>query len=119
MTLIRPRFNLEVDSNGTRNWQLQDGEFAKRLSLQNDQKPKDLSLGFAKIVDGTIKLNDQLNRVTTELTAVNGSINWQDITSSIDSKITAVWNGEIVNLELAAAAPLELLRWILVQWQTD
>ncbi len=110
VTMIRPRFNLEVDANGTRNWQLQGGEFAKRLSLENDQKPQGLSLGFANIVDGTIKLNDQLNRVTTELTAVNGSINWQDITSSLDSKIEAVWNGEIVNLELAAAAPLELLR---------
>lgn len=110
VTLIRPRFNLEVDANGARNWELQDGEFAKRLSQPGDETPQRLSLGFAKIVDGTIKFNDELNRVTTEMTAVNGSINWQDITSSVDSKITAVWNGEIINLELAAAAPLELLR---------
>ena len=110
VTLIRPRFNLEVDANGTGNWQLQDGEFAKRLNTSEGQEPEPLSLGSAEIVDGTVKLNDQLNRVTTELTAVNGAINWSDITSALKSNLTAVWNGEIANIEIAADSPLNLIR---------
>lgn len=110
VVLVRPRFNLNVDANGARNWQLQEGEFAKRLSAPDNEPTQSLKLGAAQIEDGTIKFNDQLNRVTAELTAVNGSIDWNDITSPLNSNLTAVWNGEIISLELAADSPLALLR---------
>ncbi len=110
VVLIRPRFNLEVDANGARNWQLQQGEFAKRLSGPAEDPPQRLRLGSAQIVDGSVKLNDQLNRVSAELTSVNGLFDWPDITSAFRCTLTAVWRGEIVDLELAASSPLEFLR---------
>ncbi|MEE9313445.1 MAG: AsmA family protein [Rhizobiaceae bacterium] len=110
LELVRPRFNLQVSANGEANWKINRGPLAKRLKLKQNETLEPLSLGKIKIIDGIAKINNELQRNTQELTGINGTLTWVDVTSAGAIDLSAVWQGENIELVATLGSPFELLR---------
>ena len=110
MELVRPRFNFTIGKNGGRNWLIEKGPLAERLSLNPGTEPSSLPMGTINIVDGIVRMNDERTRVTENITGLNGSITWADVVGSGQIKMNAIWNGEAVTTEALLSSPFELLR---------
>jgi len=108
--LVRPRFTLRVNSEGTDNWTIRDGPVAERLRLARDAKPETLRIGAVQIVDGIVDYGNAQLDASAELTSLNGTFVWPDITGPASATISVVWRGEIVRLNASADVPFELLR---------
>lgn len=106
--LIRPHFHLVVDQNGNRNWLPNKGRIGAKIA--NNGSADALRLGTVRIEDGILDLTDQRNHETREFTAINGEFSWPDSNSAANSKMSAVWKGEVINLSASVAQPLELMR---------
>ncbi len=109
-TLIRPRFHLQINDQGTANWSLNQGKLAGRLNVIGDEQRETLSLGNLRVVDGIADYVDFGTDASAQLTAINGTLSWPDTTSSGSADFTAVWRGEVVKLTVDAASPFDLLR---------
>lgn len=110
MTLVRPQFNLEIDRSGQPNWGLQQGLIADQLDLSGDQPIQNVPLGSVTIMDGSLKLDDAVQRTTQTITAINGTILWPDIRSSAEAQLNGVWRGDVVNVNFRADNLFELLK---------
>ncbi len=94
LELIRPQFNLHVDRSGTKNWLPDSGLLGTALHPDTSADAASLDLGTVKVIDGKLKLNDDIKRQTQELTAINGELNWPNTNGNANATISAVWRGE-------------------------
>jgi AsmA protein len=106
--LIRPHFNLRIDSNGKKNWLPDQGQIGAHISKQ--VPGDDLRLGTIRIEDGIAELFDESRQETHQLTAITGSVSWPNIGATAKAEISSVWRGEIMNLTASVADPLAWLR---------
>ncbi|MEP0942551.1 MAG: AsmA family protein [Rhizobiaceae bacterium] len=105
---IRPHFHLRIDQNGHRNWLPDQGQIGAHIS--NASLGDNLRLGRVRIEDGILQLIDEGNRLTRQLTAINGQLVWPNIGAAANVQMSTVWRGEIMEFNASIAEPLAWLR---------
>lgn len=109
LTLERPKLNLQIQSNGFKNWSLNEGQLsssirASRENIANSaavEIPK-MNLGSLIIKDGIIKYVDTIDGTQQTFSSINGRIDWPDIVSPAQINANAIWRGEtfLLNTEI-------------------
>lgn len=105
---IRPHFHLRVDQNGHRNWLPEQGQIGAQIA--DPELGDSLQLGRVRIEDGILELVNERQRLTRQLTAINGQLVWPNINDAANAQISAVWRGEIMEINASIAEPLAWLR---------
>lgn len=108
LEFIRPKFHLRVDRMGRRNWAPDRGNFGKYLADREGQL--NLRLGTVMIVDGIVELVDEGQSTSNQWTSIGGTISWPKSSSPLNARLSAVWHGEVMELNTSVAAPSEWLR---------
>jgi len=109
--LVRPVFNLQVDGRGRKNWEFKKSSAV--LSPPPDRKPQvmmqaqaggigvgvveGISLGTAKIVDGTMIYSDQRSGAKQRLDAINVEFVQHGLTDPLVTKGTVEWRKEDIS----------------------
>ncbi|MCJ8307897.1 MAG: AsmA family protein [Hyphomicrobiales bacterium] len=106
--LIRPHFHLRIDQNGHRNWLPEHGQMGAHIA--DPELGDRLRLGRLRIEDGILELINERDRQTRDLTAINGQFVWLNIADAANAQVSAVWRGEIMEINASFAEPLNLLR---------
>ena len=107
--MLRPRFNLSVDSSGQTNWGAATKQFSKVVRSEDGDHTEDLTLASISFENGVAELNDARSRRTQTATSLSGNLNWPGLSSAFNGNVTAIWRGEAVNLGLSAASPDQLI----------
>ncbi len=119
--LVRPVFNLLVDAKGRKNWDMakkaaglvptenapvQLRNTAPRPEFMQAQAGglgggvvQDISLGTAKIVDGTVNYTDERAGTKQRIDKVNVTLNQPDLSEPLDAEGDLVWQGEKVTFD--------------------
>ncbi|MGI9354907.1 MAG: AsmA family protein [Rhizobiaceae bacterium] len=108
VTLVRPRFSLQINTEGTDNWTIREGPLADRLRQPSEAEA--LDIGTLQIVNGIADYIDMRRDISAQLTDINGTIAWPDTSSTGTANVSAVWRGEVVKLTAEIDSPFDLLR---------
>lgn len=119
---IRPHFNFKTYRSGFTNWAFPEGkvwshmERSKQILAETEAgKMPDLSkldlvnLGHFEIVDGVIVYDNEEHGWKEEFTNVNGNLTWPNTRSAADFSGSAVWRGDVINLNGATELPIMVL----------
>ncbi len=122
--LIRPTFNLEIYPDGSTNWTTGEGELTHGVEVavardeaaeSNSQKipeeriPANAAFGTVAIVDGTLNWVRDPGAPAERLSAINGTIIWEDPGSTARTNLSAIFRGEQLSIDASSASPLLLL----------
>jgi AsmA protein len=119
--LVKPVFNLLVDAEGRKNWDMEKKAAGLNPSDQvptNFQRaaipPKmifaqagglgggtvqEISLGTAKIIDGTLNYTDELTGAKQRVDKMNVTLVQTDLSEPLDAEGNLVWQGEKVSFD--------------------
>lgn len=119
--LVKPVFNLLVDAKGRKNWDIEkkaaglapsDQDPAKIQSATIPSKMKfaqagglgggtvqEISLGTAKIIDGTLNYTDELTGAKQRVDKMNLTLVQSDLSEPLDAEGDLVWQGEKVSFD--------------------
>ena len=97
LEFVRPQFNLRINQSGEKNWLPDSGLLGKALDQTAGSDTSPIDLGTVKIVDGKLKIDDEINRTTNELTSISGTFSWSNTNGEASAVISAVWRGEVTN----------------------
>ncbi|MDD9910460.1 MAG: AsmA family protein [Ahrensia sp.] len=109
VTIVRPRFTLLRDQDGSANWSNGDGLLARRFG-ERSQADRAVSLGSVRVIDGIADYEDRQAERTAQLTAINATLNWPSLRGAATLRLDAVWQGEVFELIVNSASPVPLLR---------
>lgn len=114
--LDKPVISLEVDKNGTKNWDFAQGAAKPAAPKEeassdgmSDLGIQDLNLGNVKIVDGAVTYSDAKSGVKHEISAVNLVVLLNGLDSTFKTEGSVTWNNEVIEL----GAELGALRAVL------
>lgn len=124
--LVEPEINLEVNGQGTPNWQFAPMEQAAEAAPgeaapAEEEAPAaseessggsgigDISLGEVSIENGAVSYRDQQSGAVYELTQINTTLDLPSLDAPMNFDGSAVWNGDEVNLTLTAENPRVLI----------
>lgn len=117
--LENPVINLEIDEQGRANWDLQTAEVAPAPSPESSESAggeagggaplSEVRLGEVRLSDGTLNFVNRQNGQEITVSDVNVELSLPSLAEPFAAKGSAVWNGEEVALELAAANPRALM----------
>lgn len=110
--LDQPVVNLEIDEKGNPNWVLDGKKAAPAAAAQDstasqDTAPvaiKDINLGDVRLINGVISYTDKTSGTAEKIENLNLDISLASLDSPLDSKGSAVWNGEKINLAVTVGA---------------
>ena len=118
--LVDPVIHLEVDAKGRPNWDLGTGSDSAAADepAGDDESAGDggalpiteLKLGDIRIENGTLIFTDLAAGTEERIEAVNMQLALADIQSPLDAKGSLDYKGETIELDLALAAPYEVLQ---------
>lgn len=117
--LVRPVFNLLVDAQGRKNWELKQTaalESARETEVAlhaSTPKPsarlaqasggaamvQDISLGTVKITEGTLNYSDERTGTKQRVESVNVTIVQPELSEPLDANGDLVWKGEEVSFD--------------------
>lgn len=117
--LVEPEIHLEVDEDGTANWQFTpaDGSAAPAATPPSEDRAEDhgdglpvadLKLGMVRLVDGTLTYSDRRSGQTERVEAINASVEIEGATSPLATDGSFRYQGREVVLDLDVASPLAL-----------
>jgi AsmA protein len=126
LALIKPRFHLQVDKQGNRNWDFNKTGMDRKAKTRNTRnKPagKRFSLNMVSINDGTVRYTNAMDRIDEQIQAINftlthetsdaltakGNLRWHNEIMHITSKIGALDNlltGKSSNISAKLTSPL-------------
>ncbi len=114
--LVKPVIDLKVAKDGSANWDFGNGETAGQESTSGSSTDagspvglENLRLGQIEIVDGTVLYADETSNGAFTLNKINVALGLRDISSPLEAKGAAVWNGENVELEINLGQPKALM----------
>lgn len=115
--LKSPRLNLKTYSDGTSNWQFEQGKIEAAISdtkqaIADEDKPTSATgarLGLFTITDGAAQFEDMISGKRIEVTNMNGTISWPDTGSRFGIDGQAIWRGENVSVRSNVVEPLKLI----------
>jgi AsmA protein len=122
--LIRPTFNLEIYPDGSTNWTTGEGELTHgvEVAVARDEAaesnlaptpqaeiPANAAFGTVAILDGTLNWVRDPGAPAERLSAINGTIVWENPGSTARTNLSAIFRGEQLKIEASSASPLLLL----------
>lgn len=122
--LIRPTFNLEIYPDGSTNWTTGEGELthgvevavARDEAAQSNSEtkrlaeiPQNAAFGSVTILDGTLNWVRDPGAPAERLSAINGTIVWQNPGSAARTDLSAIFRGEQLKIVASSTSPLLLL----------
>jgi AsmA protein len=119
--LVDPVINLEVDANGTPNWQFEEKESSDSDDDEAESSSDDdgdgaggdglreVSLGDVRLVNGTVRYSDAQAGTTQEIKAINATINLPSLDQVMTADGSLDWNGETIELTLKVDQPRALM----------
>lgn len=114
--LVEPVIHLEVDAEGRANWQLGTPATTEEAPADGAEGPgttlpiTELKLGDIRIENGTLTYADATSGTSERVEALNLSIELPDLRSPLHADGSAEYKGEKVALEVALAAPLDVIQ---------
>lgn len=128
--LVRPVFNLLVDSQGRKNWDLNktaalEGPRGTDVALHastvkssaalaqaggSGSSVQDISLGTVKITDGTLNYSDERAGTRRRVQAINVTFVQPQLSEPLDAEGDLVWNGEKLSFDGRVKQVSALLR---------
>ncbi|MGF9562802.1 AsmA-like C-terminal region-containing protein [Neorhizobium sp. JUb45] len=113
--LVRPKLFALRTASGDIDWSmdglLNDAVKKVRSNAGNTAIGKDLdaAIGEVTIEDGSVEISDANGQHKTSLTAVNGTVEWPQLSSAISSRLTGTLRDKTFTLSFSSAKPLTLL----------
>ena len=134
LVLHKPIFNLRVDSQGRKSWDMASSaaplRFAQAattltdvpasamtVAANTDEAPgsarklsvAELSLGDVRIVDGTARYSDERDGTSREITAIDAEVQAPSLASPVDAKGSFLSQSEKMDFDAKLTAPADLL----------
>ncbi|GAK46539.1 AsmA family protein [Tepidicaulis marinus] len=120
--LVRPEIHLEVNRQGTPNWQFKPAQEAAEAPASpstdtgGDETPSeggaalnDIRLGEIAIENGVASYKDARSGAAYEITEINTVLNLPSLDRQMVFDGSAVWNGDTIELDLTADRPRALI----------
>ena len=115
--LVEPKIHLEIDKDGTPNWELADsGEGGGSSTESSDGSGggslpiTDLKLGDIRIENGSLVFVDHAAGSEERLEAINMTVALADIKSPLKADGSLDYKGQTIELDLDLAAPHDVLQ---------
>ncbi|MEL6794158.1 MAG: AsmA family protein, partial [Pseudomonadota bacterium] len=104
--LIDPVIALEVDENGTPNWEFGQAQRGETTTAQEGEGfVKSVSLGEAVIENGAVSFIDRSTGQEIAVEAINATIALEALDAPLSIDGDAVWNGERAEIALVLTTP--------------
>ena len=120
--LLRPRFFLSRQENGTGSWEIERGEIGQVLVQAREARAgqeatatpdlsnvNDLRFGLFEVVDGTVEYEDHKTGRKEFFTGINAEISWPNSSARLVSNGALIWRGEAFRYNLRTPSPLLLI----------
>jgi AsmA protein len=113
--LVRPKLYAIRTASGDIDWSmdglLNDAVQTVRANAGNTaiDSVLDAAIGELTIENGAVEIHDSNGGHTTSLTAINGTVEWPQLSSAISARLTATLKDKTFSLALSSAKPLTLL----------
>jgi AsmA protein len=119
---VRPRLNLVIHRDGTRNWEIPGGriqdtidELRQRPASENDRdqaaalRTVAVALGEFEIIDGTVEYIDQRSNTHEVFTNINNRFIWSNSLTPLSVAGQGIWRGEAFEYVTRINQPLDFL----------
>lgn len=116
--LVRPHFNLTVDTSGSANWVAKPSSIASGVTAARDsdgdiggtpRQIAEIKLGRFKVVDGTLVFDNRKDGLREELSKISLNLKWPEIADAVSGTGAFTWRDEIVELNGSIGEPLKLI----------
>lgn len=109
--LTDPVINLEVDADGTPNWEFTTAAGAAPAETTGGSGGglSDLTLGDVRLVNGTLTYTDATAGTSETISGINMSVALSSLDSAMEADGELTWNGQEIELEADVARPRALM----------
>ncbi|MDQ0319212.1 AsmA protein [Pararhizobium capsulatum DSM 1112] len=107
--LVEPVLSVRRDKDGKSNWPTPPWRNSSVVADTRPESPEGEPIGEIVIDNGTVDIEDAVSGRSTRLEYISGTIAWRTPVAKLSASLTAIVNGEPIDLTVSCDAPMTFL----------